>query len=142
MAGMSRSSATDMEAASDDEAKVRTYLRLLVDAPLRKSDRFEQAETAFAEVASRWCKRSGVDRRTMARLGVRREVLDAAGVSATPVAELVRRQYGKSTFSAAGLVRRSGVSMASVRSVLAEDEEAGRVVRIGRESRMIHYRLR
>lgn len=128
--------------AQDAEAKVRTYLRLLVDAPVRVSDRLDRAETAFIEAAAGWSERSGVDRKTLADIGVPREVLDAAGIDATPVAELVRRQYGKSPFSAADLVRRSGVSMASVRSVLAEDEQAGRIRRAKSEGRAIHYGLR
>lgn len=110
--------------AEDDEAKVRSYLRLLIDAPIRASDTIDRAETAFIDVAASWSERSGVDRRTLADLGVPREVLDAAGIGATPVAELARRQYETSLFTAADLARRSGVSMASVRSVLAEDVPA------------------
>lgn len=132
---------TPRRGAQDDEAKVRTYLRLLVDAPVRASDRVDPAEAAFIEVAASWSARSGVDRRTLTDLGVPREVLDAAGIGATPVAELVRRQYGTSPFTAADLVRKSGVSMTSIRGVLAEDEQAGRVRRVKSEGRAIHYRL-
>lgn len=128
--------------AEDDEAKVRTYLRLLVEAPIRTSDRFDPAEAAFIEVAAGWSAHAGVDRRTLADLGVSREVLDAAGISATPVAELVRRQYGTSAFTAADLVRRSGVSMPSVRSVLAEDEQSGQIRRVKSQGRAILYGLR
>lgn len=128
--------------AQDDEAKVRTYLRLLVEAPARASDRLDPAEAAFIEVAAGWSARSWVDRRTLANLGVPRKVLDAAGIAAIPAAELVRHQYGTSPFTAADLVRKSGVSMASVRTVLAEDERAGRVGRVKSEGRAIHYRLR
>ena len=133
---------TTRRGALDDEAKVRTYLRLLVEAPVRASDRLDPAEAAFIEVAAGWSARSWVDRRTLTDLGVPREVLDAAGIAAIPVAELVRRQYGTSLFTAADLIRRSGVSMASVRTVLAEDERAGRVRRVKSEGRAIHYRLR
>ena len=128
--------------AQDDEAKVRTYLRLLVEAPARASDRLDPAEAAFIEVAAGWSARSWVDRRTLANLGVPRKVLDVAGIAAIPAAELVRHQYGTSPFTAADLVRKSGVSMASVRTVLAEDERAGRVGRVKSEGRAIHYRLR
>lgn len=128
--------------AEDDEAKVRSYLRLLIDAPIRASDTLDRAEPAFTDVAAGWSERSGVDRRTLADLGVPREVLDSAGINATRVAELVRRQYGKGHFTAADLARRSGVSMASVRSVLAEDEQAGRIRRVKSEGRAIHYELR
>lgn len=128
--------------AQEDEAKVRTYLRLLLGVPVRASDRLEPAEAAFIEVAAGWSGRSGVDRRTLADLGVPREVLDSAGIAATPVGELVRRQYGQSPFTAADLVRKSGVSVASVRAVLAEDERAKRIKRVKSEGRAIHYGLR
>lgn len=128
--------------AQDPEAKVRTYLRLLVEVPVRASDRLDPAETAFIEVAAGWSARSGVDRRTLADLGVPREVLDAAGIVGTPVADLVRRQYGTAPFTAADLVRRSGASLASVRTVLAEDEKGGRVTRVPSEGRAFRYRLR
>lgn len=97
---------------------------------------------AFIEVAAGWSERAGVDRRTLREMGVPREVLDAAGVVATPVAELVRCQYGTRPFTVADLVRKSGVSMASVRSMLAEDERAGRVSRVKSEGRAIRYRVR
>ena len=137
-----RGPGTTRRGAQENEAKVRTYLRLLVEAPVRASDRLDPAEAAFIEVAAGWSARSWVDRRTLTDLGVPRRVLDAAGIGATPVAELVRRQYGTSPFTAADLVRKSGVSMASVRTVLAEDERAGRVGRVKSEGRAIHYRLR
>ena len=121
---------TTRRGAQDDEAKVRTCLRLLVEAPVRASDRLDPAEAAFIEVAAGWSEHFGVDRRTLTRLGVPRDVLDAVGVVATPVAELIRRRYGKIPFIAADLVRKSGVSMATVRSVLAEDEQAGRSRRV------------
>jgi len=126
----------------EDEARVRSYLRLLVDTPVRVSDRLDTAEEAFIDVAASWSASSGVDRRTLAGLGVPREVLDAAGITATPVADLVRRQYGTNPFTAADLVRKSGVSMASVRIVLAEDEQAGRIRRLQSKGRAIHYGLR
>ena len=137
-----RGSGTTESGTQNDEAKVRTYLRLLVDAPVRASDRLEPAEAAFIDVAARWSQRSGVDRRTLAGLGVPREVLDSAGIAATPVGELVRRQYGQSLFTAADLVRKSGVSMASVRTILAEDEQVQRIKRVKREGRAIYYGLR
>jgi hypothetical protein len=137
-----RGTSASPRGAPDDEAKVRTYLRLLIGAPARAADRLDRAETAFIDAAAGWSERSGVDRKTLADLGVPREILDAAGLRATPVAELVRRQYGKSPFTAADLVRKSGVSMASVRNVLAEDEQTGRVTRVRSEGRTILYGLR
>lgn len=137
-----RHAGTARRGAQDDEAKVRAYLRLLVEAPVRASDRLDLAEEAFVEVAGDWSARSGVDRRTLADLGVPRKVLDAAGIIATPVAELVRRQYGKAPFTAADLARKSGASLASVRTVLAEDERGGQVTRVPGEGRAIRYRSR
>jgi len=125
----------------DDESKVRTYLRLLVEAPVRVSDRVEPAEVAFVEVGADWAARSGVDRSTLAKLGVPRRVLDAAGISPTPIGELVQRQYGTTPFTGADLMRKSGVSMASVRNVLAEDERAGRIRRVASKGRAIRYEL-
>ena len=141
-AAQPRGAGTALRGAHDDEAEVRTYLRLLVGEPVRASDRLDPAEEAFVEVAAGWSERSGVDRRTLADLGVPRKVLDAAGIAATPVAELVRRQYGKTPFTSSDLVRRSGVSQARVRTVLAEDEERGRVTRVASEGRATQYRLR
>lgn len=125
----------------DEESKVRTYLRILVDAPLRASDRLDAAEEAFITVGAAWSERSGVDRRTLAALGVPREVLDAAGIAQTPVGELVRRQYGTGSFTVADLARKAGVSMASVRIVLAEDEQAGRITRVKSTGRAVRYGL-
>ncbi|MGH8981576.1 MAG: hypothetical protein ACRDWE_11270 [Acidimicrobiales bacterium] len=122
--------------------RVRTYLRLLVGAPVRAADRISSAIDGFVESGARWSSRSEVDRRTLADLRVPLDVLDAAGISATAVAELVRRQYEKSTFTAADLVRKSGVSMASVRNTLAEDEGARLITRVTSKGRTIQYRLR
>lgn len=123
----------------DAEAAVRTYLRLLVGAPVRVSDCLGSAEVAFITVAADWSARSGVDRRALEELGVPRDVLDAAEITPTPVAELVRRQYGMSPFTVADLVRKSGVSMASVRNVLMEDERSGRIERVAHRGRAVRY---
>lgn len=137
-----RGRSVSRRAAQDDETKVRAYLRLLVEAPVRASDRLDSTETAFIDVGATWAARSGVDRRTLAEIGVPREVLDAAGIAATPVGELVRRQYGTDPFTVADLVRRSGVSTASVRAVLAEDEKARRIRQVESQGRAIQYGLR
>jgi hypothetical protein len=136
-----RSQNVSRSSAQDDEAKIRTYLRLLVEAPVRASDRLCAAEAAFIEIAADWSARSGVDRRTLADLGVPRDILDAAGIERTPVAELVRRQYSSDPFTVADLVRRSGVSTASVRAVLAEDERSGWIGRLASRGRAITYGL-
>lgn len=128
--------------AQDDEAKVRSYLRILVEAPVRASDRLESVERGFIDVAAGWAAQSGVDRKTLAGVGVSHEVLDAAGIAPTPVAELVRRQYRTSPFTVADLVRTSGVSVASVRNVVAEDEQAGRIGRVESVGRTIRYGVR
>src|SRR5258708_13102488 len=49
----------------DDEAAVRTYLRLLVEAPLRSSDRLGPAETPFVDLAAECARRPGSDPRTL-----------------------------------------------------------------------------
>jgi hypothetical protein len=126
----------------DDEAAIRTYLRLIADVPQRSSDRVGPAETAFIESAAEWAKGAGVDRRTLADVGVPAQVLDAAGIRNVPVADLIRRQYGTSSFTIAEIARRSGVSVASVRNVVAEDERARRVVRLANEGRAVQFGLR
>lgn len=128
--------------SADDEAVVRAYLRLLVGAPLRASDRLETVEPAFVDVVDRWSERAGIDRRTLAAVGVPRRVLNEAGIRPTPVGELIRRQYSAEPFSVIDLVRRSGASPASVRGVIAEDEQNGQLKRVGSAGRNILYRLR
>lgn len=128
--------------SQDDEPSIRTYLRLLVGAPVRGSDRLEPAEAAFVGSAAEWAKRAGVDRKTLAGIGVPRQVLDAADVRGISVADLIRRQYPTSPFTIAEVTRRSGVSPASVRNVVAEDERAGRVQRLATKGRTAHYGLR
>jgi hypothetical protein len=127
--------------SSEDDA-VRSYLRALVGAPVRSSDRVDLSEPGFVEAAVEWSMRSGVDRRTLALLGVPRRVLDAAGLRPTPVGDLVRRHYGTEPFTVADLVRKSDVSAASARSALIEDVEAGRLERIGTAGRAALYRVR
>ncbi len=127
--------------SSEDDA-VRGYLRALVGAPIRASDRVDTSEPGFVEAAASWSARSGVDRRTLSYVGVPRRVLDAAGLRPRPVADLVRRHYGSAPFTVADLVRKSGVSTASVRDVLIEDVEAGRLERRGTAGRMVLYGLR
>jgi hypothetical protein len=128
------------QSSSEDDA-VRGYLRALAGAPVRSADRVDTAESGFVEAAAGWAARSGADRRTLARLGVPRRVLDAAGLRPTPVGDLVRRQYGTDPFTAAELVRKSGVSATTVRNVLIEDVEAGRLERIEAAGRMVLYGL-
>ena len=128
--------------SSADESAVRTYLRLLAGAPVRSSDRVEKAESDFIAAAADWAAEAGVDRRTLAEVGVSRQVLDAAGIRATPIAELIRRQYGTNPFTVADLARKSGASTASVRSVLAEDERTGQLKRVASTGRTVLYGLR
>jgi hypothetical protein len=130
------------QSASEDDDAIRGYLRALVGAPVRSSDRVETSEPGFVEAAARWSTRSGVDRKTLASLGVPRRVLDAAGLRLTSVGDLVRRHYGSEPFTAAELVRKSGVSATSVRDVLMEDVEVGRLERIGAAGRTVLYGLR
>jgi hypothetical protein len=128
--------------SSSEDDTVRGYLRALVGAPVRSSDQADISEPGFVEAAASWATRSGVDRRTLAWLGVPRRVLDAAGLRPAPVGDLVRRHYGTDPFTAAELVRKSGVSATSVRKLLIEDVEAGRLERITTAGRMVLYGLR
>jgi len=125
----------------EGEEAVRTYLRVLVGAPIRATDRVEKAEAAFVEAVVGWADETGVDSKTLSAVGVSRRVLDEAGMRPTPVSELVRRQY-TDAFTVADLVRRSGVSSASVRAVLAEDERAGQLKRVASTGRTVLYGLR
>jgi hypothetical protein len=128
-------------APHDEETAVRAYLRLLVGAPVRASDRVETCEPAFVEVVATWSERTGVDRRTLASIGVPREVLDEAGVRPTPVGDLIRRHYCADPFTVFDLARRSGVSIASVRGVIARDEQSGQLKRVGTTGRKVLYGL-
>jgi predicted Rossmann fold nucleotide-binding protein DprA/Smf involved in DNA uptake len=138
-----RSSGSNTSQVTDtaDELAVRAYLRALVDAPARAADRVETTEASFVDAAARWSARSGVDRKTLSRIGVDRRTLDAAGLKATPVAELVRRQYGADPLSVADLARRSGVSPASVRQTVYDDESDGLIEAVETEGRRVLYRL-
>jgi hypothetical protein len=73
-------------------------------------------------------------------VGVSRKVLDSAGLCSTPVSALIRRQY-VDTFTVADLVRKSGASVASVRTVVAEDERTGQLRRIASAGRTVLYGL-
>ena len=127
--------------SQDDEATVRTYLRALIGSPVRSSDRTEDSEPAFVQTIASWSEWAGVDRRTLAAVGVPRRLLNEAGVRRTPVGDLVRRRYTTDTFTVAELVRRSGASPSSVRKVLAEDERVGRLKRVATTGRTVLYGL-
>jgi len=132
---------TTLDSPGGEDA-VRAYLRALVGAPVRPSDRVETAEPTFVHVIASWAERVGVQRQTLAAVGVSRSVLDRGGVRPTPLAELIRRNYTAGTFGVADLVRRSGASDGSVRAVVAEDERAGRLRRVGSSGRTVLYGLR
>jgi DNA-binding transcriptional ArsR family regulator len=101
----------------------------------------ETTEVSFVDAVGRWSARSGVDRKTLSRIGVDRRTLDAAGLKATPVAELVRRQYQVEPLSVADLARRSGVSPASVHQTIYDDESDGLIEAVETEGRTVLYRL-
>lgn len=138
-----RSSGGNTSQVTDNanELAVRAYLRALVGAPVRATDRVETTEASFVDAAARWSGRSGVDRKTLSRIGVDRRTLDAAGLKATPVAELVRRQYSTEPFSVANLARRSGVSPASAKQTVSQDESDGLIETVGTKGRAVLYRL-
>lgn len=125
---------------TSDEAAVRTYLRLLVGAPERAGDSMQSAERKFIAVVARWSRRTGVDRRTLAGLGVPKAVLDRAGMIQPPVDEFVRRSYTRTPFDVATLARRACVSEGSVRQTLADDERTGLVERVTSPSRATRWR--
>lgn len=115
-----------------DEALVRAYLRSLVGRPERIADNLESTEPGFLHSGARWARRNGVDMRTLAGLGVARDVLDRAGIVQPPIEELVRAHYSRRPFDVATLTRRSCVSAGAVRQTLADDERLGRVERVTR----------
>jgi hypothetical protein len=124
-----------------DESKARAYLRILVLAPERASDRLDTSRDVFIPVGAARSQRSGVYRGTLSQVGVSLEVLDAAGIALAPIGNLARRQYGSVPFTMTELARKSGVSVAKVRTVVAEDERAGRITRNESTARAVWYRL-
>jgi len=101
----------------------------------------ETTELSFVDAVGRWSERTGVDRKTLGLLGVNRRTLDAAGLKATPVAEIVRRYYGAEPLSVADLARRSGVSPASVRQTIYDDESDGLIEAADTKGKTVLYRL-
>lgn len=124
-----------------DESAARAYLRLLVGAPLRTADTILPAEQNFVAVAARWAKRTGVDRRSLAGLGVPKQILDLASVVQPPVGVLVRRHYSRTPFDVAIVARRACVSDGSVRQTIADDERAGVIQRTPSTGRATSWRL-
>lgn len=126
---------------ASDEAAVRTYLRLIVDAAVRQADEMGTAEEQFVAVAARWAKRTGVDRRTLAGIGVPRKVLDRARVVQQPIGLHVRRHYSKTPFDIATLARRACVSEGSVRQAIVDDVRTGHLQQAASEGRAASWRL-
>jgi len=100
----------------------------------------ETTEASFVDAVGRWTERTGVDRKTLTRLGVDRRTLNSAALKATPVGDIVRRYYGTEPLSVADLARRSGVSPASVRQTLYEDEDEGLIEAIDGKGKTVLYR--
>ncbi len=125
---------------ASDEAAVRSYLRLVVGAPLQATDAVPPAEQNFVAVAARWAKRTGVDRRTLAGLGVPKTVLDRAGVVQPPIGVLVGGHYSRTPFDVTTLARRACVSERSVRQAVADDERAGVIQRMPSTGRASSWR--
>jgi hypothetical protein len=124
-----------------DEATVRTYLRALVGAPERRTDELAVAEDGFVRVGARWCARAGVDRRTLANVGVPKSVLDLAAIIQAPIEDVVRAHYSRQPFDLPTLTRRACVGEASVRKTVAQDERIGRIERVNRPGRSVVWRL-
>lgn len=125
---------------ASDEAAARSYLRLLVGAPEGAANAAQSTELEFIAVAARWAERTGVDRQTLVRLGVPKNVLDRAGIIQVPIEALVRRFYSTTPFDVATLARRSCVSEGSVRQALANDERTARVQRVASAGRAVMWR--
>jgi hypothetical protein len=126
---------------SKDEDAVRLYLRSVIGSPLRASVADPKAgEAAFVTAAARWGKRGGVDRRTLARIGVSRRVLDAAGVTEITPEARVRRLYSRTAFTVSELARRTSLSEASVRRVVANHVKTGELEHAARVGRLQLYR--
>lgn len=99
----------------------------------------EEAQLSFVAVASRWCERTGTDRRTLLDLGVAKRVLDMAGIRRTPIHEVLRGYWPDCAFSAGDLTRRSGFSEPTVRQAIARDAEAGLLRRAPDEGRAVRW---
>jgi len=124
-----------------DEMAVRAYLRALAGAPVGCSARLEALEEDFVASASRWAARNRVDRRVLHEFGVPKTVLDQAGMVRRPAADLVRDHYSGHGRSVGALAQLAGVSEATVRITLAEDEPAGRVARAAGGGRSVLWRV-
>jgi hypothetical protein len=126
---------------ASDEAAVRSYLRLLVGAPVRATDEAAVTEQGFVAAAARWAGRNGVDRRTLSGVGVPKATLDRAGLRQPSIEVLIRHHYSTTPFSVATLARRSCTSEASVRQTLADDLRAGVVEQMPGPGRATMWRL-
>ena len=136
----SRARSSKREAvASGDGMAVRRYLRSLVGAPLRGAADPSELEADFVAAAAPWAARAGVDRQTLAGIGVPRRVLDRAGVARATVAERLRRHWDPDPFTIADLARRSGIAESAVRQAVADEERTGSLIRTGRDGRTILY---
>ena len=125
---------------SADETAIRAYLRALIGSPVRSADLMQTTQAPFVDAVGNWTERTGVDRRTLVRIGVDPKVLDLAGLKATPVSDIVRRHYQSEPLSVADLARRSGVSSASVRQTVYDDVSNGLVAAIDGPGKTVLYR--
>ncbi len=123
-----------------DQRVVRAYLRAVVGSPLRRSESTETLEAEFVKSASRWAKRTGVDRSTLRKLGVPSRVLDEAGVVATPAGDLIRRHYSRKDFTVMQLASEACISAATVRTTIGTDESRGLLVRGSKSGRAHTWR--
>lgn len=126
---------------ASDESAARAYLRALAGAPERVADSVLSTEQRFVAVAARWTKRTGIDRRTLAALGVPKKVLDRAGIVQPPIGLLVRQHYSRKPFDVATLARRACVSEGSVRRTIADDETTGVIQRAPSDGRATSWHV-
>lgn len=118
----------------DDARNVQAYMRAMCDAPIRRSDDFDDLEAAFVASAKRWANRNAVDSRTLRRAGVAPVVLRRAGLGHWSAAESVRAHYSRNPRSVRQLAALSGVSEAVVRTTLSTDLRARKVERVNNSS--------
>jgi hypothetical protein len=155
------------EQAARSEAAVGEYLRALEAlkrAPRTRSRRPSplgklfraQGDLARARVDATvdefirhggvWARRERVSARTLREFGVPEDVLRQAGVAPATIEDDVRRWYRRAAFTIHDLSHRAGVSVGTVRAIVAHDVDAGVLIVAGSRSRgrgrpAVTYRL-
>lgn len=128
-------------AGTSDDLVVRAYLRIVIGSTPGSMDQKEKLELEFISSIGKWCNKKGVDRRTLSRFGISRQVLDSAKLKETPVSEIIRRYYGIEPFSVSMLAQCSAISLASVRKTINVDERDGLIEMCEVDGKTSFYRL-